>query len=157
MCAIVDANVAHEVFGSNPSPAGDGFFKWIMRGRGRLVAGGEALEELERSSGDFRQWASQAVQAGTMTIVNESELETRTSQVEANREHISDDLHVLALAQVSGARLLYSNDAALQGDFRNRRLIDNPRGTVYSTRVSKNFTPSRRRLLQRKDLCAGRS
>ena len=157
MCAIVDANVAHEVFGSNPSPAGDGFFQWIMRGRGRLVAGGEALEELERSSDDSRQWASQAVQAGTMTVVSESELETRTRQVEASGEHISDDPHVLALAQVSGARLLYSNDSALQGDFTNRRLIYNPRGRVYSTRVSKNFTPSRRRLLQRKDLCAGRS
>ena len=128
-----------------------------MKGSGRLVAGGEALEELERSSDDFRQWASQAVQAGTMTVVSESELETRTRQVEASGEHISDDPHVLALAQVSGARLLYSNDSALQGDFTNRRLIYNPRGRVYSTRVSKNFTPSRRRLLQRTDLCAGRS
>ena len=156
VCAIVDANVAHEVFGSNPPPAGEGFFQWISTGRGRLVSGGKALEELERSSGDFRQWASQAVQAGTMTIVSESELEKRTQQVEANGEYQSDDPHVLALAQVSGARLLYSNDSALQGDFKNRRLIDNPRGRVYSTRESKNFTPSRRRLLQRTDLCAGR-
>ena len=156
MCAIVDANVAHEVFGPNPPPAGDGFFQWIMNGRGHLVAGGKLLEELERSSGEFRQWASQAVQAGTMTIVGEDELETRTRQVEANGEHQSDDPHVLALAQVSGARLLYSNDADLQGDFTNRQLIDNPRGRVYSTRVNKSFTPRRRRLLQRRDLCAGR-
>ena len=54
VCAIVDANVAHEVFGPNPAPAGDGFFQWVMRGRGRLVAGGKALEELERSSGEVQ-------------------------------------------------------------------------------------------------------
>ena len=155
MCAIVDANVAHEVFGPNPPPAGDGFFQWIMNGRGHLVAGGKLLEELERSSGEFRQWASQAVRAGTMTIVNESELETRTREVEATGDHQSDDPHVLALAQVSGARLLYSNDAALQSDFKNKQLIDNPRGKVYSTRENKDFTQSRKRLLRRPDLCAG--
>lgn len=157
MCAIVDANVAHEVFGPNPSPAGDGFFQWIIKGRGRLVAGGKMLEELERSSGEFRQWASQAVQAGTMTIVGESELESQTEQVEAVGGYQSDDPHVLALAQASGARLLYSNDAELHGDFTNRRLISSPRGRVYSTRVNQDFTRSHRRLLQRKDLCADRS
>ena len=63
--------------------------------------------------------------------------------------------HLLREAQVSGARLLYSNDRALQGDFKNRRLIDNPRGRVYSTRENKRFTESRKRLLRRNDLCAG--
>ena len=128
VCAIVDANVAHEVFGPNPAPAGDGFFQWVMRGRGRLVAGGKALEELERSSGEFKQWASQALQVGTMTTIGESELESRTKQVEASGGYDSDDPHMLALAQASGARLLYSNDSALQGDFKNKQLIDNPRG-----------------------------
>ena len=156
MCAIVDANVAHEVFGPNLSPAGEGFFQWISTGGGRLVSGGKALEELERSSDDFRRWASQAVQAGTMTVVSESELETRTEQVEASGGYDSDDPHMLALAQASGARLLYSNDSALQGDFKNKQLIDNPRGKVYSTIETKDFTRSRRRLLQRRDLCAGR-
>ena len=148
--------MAHEVFGPRPSPAGDGFFQWIMNGTGRLVSGGKALDELERSSADFRSWASQAVQAGTMTIISESELESRTEQVQSDGGYQSDDPHVLALAQASGARLLYSNDTALQADFTNRRFIDNPRGRVYSTRVNQNFTRSHRRLLQRRDLCAGR-
>ena len=45
----------------------------------------------------------------------------------------SNDLHVLALAQVSGARLLYSNDLSLHQDFGNRDLISRPRGKIYST------------------------
>ena len=146
--------MAHEVFGPKPSPAGDGFFQWIMNGTGRLVSGGKALDELERSSADFRSWAGQAVQAGNMTIVDEGELEARTERVVDRGGYTSDDPHLLALAQVSGARLLYSNDSDLQDDFKNRRLIDNPRGRVYSTRVTRRFTRTHRNLLQRRDLCA---
>ena len=50
--------------------------------------------------------------------------------------------HVLALAQVSGARLLYSNDQTLQRDFKNSKLIKNPRGNVYTTLRNKNVAPS---------------
>ena len=62
MCAIIDANVVHEVFAPNLPPAGKRFFAWLNKGSGRLVVGGKLLEELERHS-DFRQWAMQ-VQAG---------------------------------------------------------------------------------------------
>ena len=92
-----------------------------------------------------------------MTIVDEGELEVRTERVVDRGGYTSDDPHLLALAQVSGARLLYSNDSDLQDDFKNRRLIDNPRGRVYSTRVNRQFTRVHRRLLQRNDLCAGQT
>lgn len=58
MCAIVDANVGSEVFGADPPPAGEGFFAWLNKGRGRLVCGGKLLRELEESSQGFREWAS---------------------------------------------------------------------------------------------------
>ena len=48
MCAIVDANVVSEVFGSNLSPAGEKFFDWLNKGSGRLVVGGKLLEELKK-------------------------------------------------------------------------------------------------------------
>ena len=66
----------------------------------------------------------------------------RAIEVKAERLHeeetalaeqiVSDDPHVLALARVSGARLLYTNDANLMADFKNKRLIDDPRGSVYT-------------------------
>ncbi|MDE0341249.1 MAG: PIN domain-containing protein [Nitrospinae bacterium] len=153
MCAIVDANVAHEVFGSNPSQAGEQFFGWIEEGNNRLVVGGKLFEELEASSEEFRNWARQAIIARKMKVVDKKQVDTQTKEIEDNVEYKSNDPHVLALAQVSGARLLYSNDGDLQEDFRDKNLIDQPRGKVYSTRVSKNFQPTHKRLLADRNLC----
>ena len=44
----------------------------------------------------------------------------------------SNDLHVIALARISGARLLYSDDKKLRKDFKNKHLVNSPRGKVYS-------------------------
>ena len=157
MCAIVDANVAHEVFGSKPSEAGDEFFSWINRGSGRLVAGGKLLEELDAGSPGFRDWASQAANSGKLRTLKEGEVSARTKRIEHERRHGSNDAHILAVAQISGARLLYTNDEDLQKDFRDRKLINNPPGKIYSTdkdsNPDKEFTSAHRRLLGRKDLC----
>ena len=59
---------------------------------------------------------------------------------------------LLALAQVSGARLLYSNDKDLQQDFKDSRLI-HPEGYVYSTLKGKELTSTHKRHLGRRDLC----
>ena len=62
----------------------------------------------------------------------------------------SNDLHVLALALVSGARLLYTNDTALIDDFGNRDIVARPRGKIYTTA---QVTDAHRRLLAARDLC----
>ena len=152
MCAIVDANVAPEVFGYSPQPTGEKFYEWLNQGTGRLVAGGKLLEELESGSEGFRKWASVAVGAGKLRIVNKDEVDTKTGHIQSQGTCKSDDPHVIALAQVSGARLLYSNDRDLQSDFRNKQLIDAPRGKVYSTLKHKSFQPSHGKLL-RANLC----
>ena len=153
MCAIVDANVMHEVFGSNLPPAGEGFFDWIEKGTKRLVVGGKLREELEQSSEDFRKWARVAIRTGKIRIVSTNEVDVKTREIENEGGYVSNDPHVLALAQVSGARLLYSNDGDLQEDFGNKNLIDQPRGKVYSTRVNKDFQPGHKKLLENRNLC----
>ena len=157
MCAIIDANVAHEAFGDNPTEAGVGFFEWIDKGNGRLVVGGLLMSELERSSKGFTEWAAQAQQSGKMRVVSESEIADKAETLRKAGACESNDHHVIALAQVSGARLLYLNDQALHRDFRNKRLIDNPRGSVYSTLESKDFTRNRQRQLRKPNLCASAS
>ena len=152
MCAIVDTNVAHEVFGADLPLAGERFFNWIEKGSERLVAGGKLLDELGASEG-FSEWARIAVSAGKMRIVPKDKVNTKTAEIENQGGYESDDPHVLALAQVSGARLLYSNDAALQKDFKSKHLIDKPRGKVYSTLGSKNFQRAHEGLLANKNLC----
>ncbi len=88
-----------------------------------------------------------------MRTIDEAEVMTRASELQAEGQCSSNDQHVIALAQVSGARLLYSNDAQLQEDFKNSRLVDSPRGKVYTTIRHSDFRPSHRDLLRRTDLC----
>ena len=97
--------------------------------------------------------ATEVALAGKMRIVNDSEVSARTDQIRNEESCASDDPHVIALAQVSRARLLYSNDRSLQRDFRNKQLIDDPRGSVYSTQKSSEFRPAHKSLLGRRDLC----
>lgn len=159
MCAIVDANVAHEVFGSKPSPAGREFYEWVGKARGRLVVGGKLYKELDKGSPGFSEWAKQAVLAGLVTVVDERKVDDRTDEIKRNGQHRSNDPHVLALAQVSRARLLFTNDRRLEQDFGNKSLIDEPRGRVYHTRDihvpndNKEFSNAHRRLLNDKSLC----
>ena len=152
MCAILDANVVYEVFGSNRTGAGVAFFNWINTGTGNLVASGKVLKELNFNS-NFRTWWQQATLAGKIRIVNEDNVNRKSEALQNEVSCRSDDLHVIALAQVSGARLLYSKDNNLQQDFKNKTLIDGPRGKVYSTLRDQSFTNSHRRLLRRNDLC----
>lgn len=42
-----------------------------------------------------------------------------------------ESLERIALAQVSGARVLCTDDHPLMQDFKNRELLSNPRGRVY--------------------------
>ena len=150
MCAIVDANVAHEVFSSDRPKAGVEFCNWIKTRR-RLVVSGKLLEKLDQTPA--RGWVRQAFIAGLIRGVGESEANVRTEKLRNEGECRSDDPHVLALAQISGARLLYSNDKDLHQDFKNKTLIDGPRGKVYSTLKDQSFTNSHRKILRRKDLC----
>ena len=149
MCAIIDASVVREVF--NPTdqpPAGKGFFDWIDRGRGHLVVGGKLGEELEASS-RFKTWAKTAQQSGRLIQVDDGKVNAKTEELERDGTCRSNDAHVIALAQIGRVRLLYSNDGDLQDDFKDKALIDKPRGKVYSTGVNEEFTDAHKRLLQR--------
>ena len=146
MCAIVDASVMGEVFGPKPAPAGKAFFEWINSGNGRLVAGGKLLLELNQS-GKFSQWASQALLSGRMRRTNDNKIDATTCELASRKTYKSNDPHVIALAQVSCARLLFSNDKSLSEDFRNKEFLDSPTGYVFSTLRTKEFTACHQKLI----------
>ena len=150
MCAIVDANVAHEVFGTDRPPAGERFFKWLSSPHGQLVIGGKLNSELSRN-GRFRDWLRVAIGSARVRQFTDDDLAPHLAQV-GGKEHRSDDPHVLALAAASGARLLYANDNALIDDFRDRAILANP-GKVYTTLRSKEVSRAHKQLLRRRDLC----
>lgn len=151
MCAIVDTNAAHEVFGSRhvaPTGAGEGFFQWLSSGKGKLVVGGTTLkQELDRVP-KFCEWASQAKLSGKLISKDTDRVDHKTETIKKSGCLQSDDPHIIALAQVSGARLLFTNDKDLQGDFRNHNIINKPRGKIYSTLENRNFTNDKKKLLE---------
>ncbi len=151
MCAIIDANIAHEVFGTERPPAGDAFFNRVNQGGIRLVVGGKLRCEL--ASREFQAWALQAQLAGTLLSFSDDRIQAREQELQASGPFKSNDVHILALAQISGARLLYSNDQNLHQDFKNSRWIAGPRGRIYSTLRTKELTPGHKRLLGQRNLC----
>lgn len=155
MGAILDTNVASEVFGSNRPEAGKKFFDWINKGAGKLVVGGKLLEEL--NSTPAREWIRQGILSVRVREEDKAKVKAYTRKLQSKGGFKSDDPHILALAQVSGSRLLYSNDSDLQKDFGNKELVDRPRGKVYSSKRSGGrFQRSHRKLLlelKNGDLC----
>ena len=156
MCAIVDTNVYHQVFSTgSQSSAGKYFLDWLMRRNGgTLVSGGGHLRELNRIA-DFKRVFAERLQAGRARRIPDEAVDSETDTLRSQGICDSNDEHVLALARVSGARLLFTNDDALQDDFRNRRIVGGTRGRVYTTVQFKDVRNVHKDLLQRRDLCDG--
>ncbi|NJM40536.1 MAG: hypothetical protein HC853_07090 [Anaerolineae bacterium] len=140
MCIIVDANMASIVFAR---PAQDDFvplIDWLTSQKhdGRLVIGGKLSEELNRVA-NFGRFIQTLSRAGRARQISSKEVEEETSRVESMNLCRSDDPHVIALARVSGARTLCTAEVKLHADFKNQKLISNPRGRIYQTSDHKNL------------------
>ena len=154
MCAIIDSNIVHEIFGESRPEAGKKFLNWIESGKVQLVVGGTLFQELKGASQNFRKWTKSAFSTGKIILENGERVMEREKELQETKVCSSNDLHIIALAQLSGARLLYSNDKKLQQDFKNRQLINNPRGKIYSTNDGREaFSSGHKNLLSRRDLC----
>ncbi len=150
MCAILDASAVSAVFTSDPPPGAREFRLWIESGRGRLTVGGRLRQELT-SHESFREWLRQALLRGSAKDIPDA-LVNEEAHVLASQETVrSNDQHVLALARLSGARLLYSRDEALREDFKNEKHLADPRGKVYPEGKG---SECRRWLLRQPRLCA---
>ena len=156
MCAIVDTNVYHQVFSTgSQSDAGRLFYDWLMkRNGGTLVSGGEHLRELNRIA-DFKRVFAERLQAGRARRIPDEVVDSETDTVRSDGVCSSNDEHILALARVSGARLLFTNDGDLQDDFRNPQIVRGTRGRVYTTGQSRHVSSTHISLLGRSDLCDG--
>ena len=152
MCAILDANIVHEVFGQARPPAGEEFLQRMIQGKIRVAVGGQLRRELAKN-GSYMKWAQELIQKGSLLSINDDQVTARTEKLQVSGDFKSNDVHILALAQISGARLLYSNDTDLHQDFKNGQLISKPRGKIYSTHKTRQLTPGHRKLLGNQSLC----
>jgi hypothetical protein len=98
----------------------------------RLVYGGKLTVEYRGSPNIYRV-VLQLDRAGRAYTKPDAEVDAEQEVVIQCGLCRSDDQHIIALARVSGARLLCSDDGALRDDFRDKRLINEPRGNLYSS------------------------
>ena len=153
MCVIVDANVVGGLL-RNGGTSGGFLLSQIESRKVKLVVGGQQFRREYRKAG-FDKWLVEAIRAGLVRQEVDQEVNDRATTLA--RRHVagttrfrSDDYHILALAQISRARLLYSSDRNLHADFTNKDLLDNPRGKVYSTSLDEALAEKHRRLVRQR-------
>ena len=134
MCLIVDANLAPLVFGENPHDDFRPIINWLFskscdeRLIGKLVVGGQLATELDKIN-KARESIIELNRMGRARIIPKNDTDKKSKQIKDLCK--SDDPHVIALARLSGARILCSQDKTLHKDFRNPKLISDPRGHIY--------------------------
>ena len=130
MYIIVDANrmgrFLKEPYGEDVAP----IHKWLEKS-GHLIYSTEGSFSDEVSQKAIQKLMSYA-QAGRASAIPSKSFKNFEKELRNNPEVQSDDHHILALAKYSGARVLFTGDSRLMNDFRNKNLIDSPRGKVYS-------------------------
>ena len=130
MCLIIDANLAGSVFSDTPTADFLPLIDWLTSPRkdGKLVVGGHLAKELDKI-GSARRFVRSLQQAGRARSIPSDATDSETENIKTSC--ISNDPHVIALARLSGARILCSQDKNLHKDFTNTSLVSTPQGRVY--------------------------
>lgn len=134
MCAIVDANMCGMIFGSPTHKDSKPLWTWIYSG-GALVFGGKLKAELAQSQ-NAHSLLAQLKKAGRAFEQSDAQIQAASTAIK--HKCTSNDLHVVALALSSGARVLVTEDKKLIADFKNAKVVTNPRGKVYKRAGNRN-------------------
>jgi hypothetical protein len=129
LCLIIDANKTADFVNEPQHEDHRPIYCWVFRG-GVVALGGKLWQEQAKLKGARRLFA-EWLRAGRARRYQDHEIAKEEAKVidEANCE--SNDQHIIALARVSGARVLFSDDRALAADFTNRAVLSSPAGKVY--------------------------
>ena len=132
MCIIVDTNTFHKF--KNPDDEDmEPVWTWLEKRDGKIAyADIEKLEE-EWDNGGMQNLRNRLRQRGKLKIVSPQDVEEKANELKG--EIASNDEHIIALAIVSGVKVLVSyreGDRNLFEDFKNRSLV---RGRVYTRKT----------------------
>jgi hypothetical protein len=129
MCLILDTDILHKVF-RGPSAEFEPVYRALMTGDARCVYGGGLTLEYQQVEW-FRRLLLRLDQQGIAHQFVKSKIDLEEGKLREKGICGSNDIHILALAIVSRARLLCSEDAALGEDFTNPAILSKPRGNIY--------------------------
>lgn len=131
MCLIVDANCAVETLCANPSKAFGPVNQALIKKNAVMVMGGTKLRNEYMKLAAVWRFIVSLDRAGKAVACSDAAVDALQKKLEDSGTLQSDDPHIIALAIISGARLLCSKDKNLHKDFRSQKLIKDPRGNVY--------------------------
>jgi hypothetical protein len=131
MSIIVDANCSADAMRLDPAPDFAPIIAAFVGGTAKLTYGGTKLLSEYRRVGAAWRFLLMLDRAGKSRKINDVLVDAEQDRISSSMDLRSDDPHVLALARISGARLLCSRDGDLHQDFRNADIISRPRGFVY--------------------------
>lgn len=130
MCLIIDNSKRDDFFKHPLGEKEEVILGWI-RAKGRIAVGGKLRRELIGSQ-KMKRLLVQLKLAGRLKEVDDAAVDLKEEEVKAQLVLESDDPHVIALALISGARLLHTADAELINDFKNVSVIPTPRGKIFN-------------------------
>jgi hypothetical protein len=130
VCIIIDACVASRVLISEADEDYGLVREAILCGRNPIVYGGKLRKEYLKIA-QVARMVKVLDQAGLAKSISDVEVDAQDMKLQENASCRSNDTHVIALALVSGARLLCSADQGLHEDFTDPGLVSTPRGKVF--------------------------
>ena len=140
MCLILDANQ----YGAFLQPNNEEMKpvkNWLGKGGKIIYSPTTRLKREIKRSPKMERLFLKYMQAGQLKRISKDDVEKEENTLTSLRSNlISNDKHIIALAIVSGSKLLISNDKDLQADFKNR-----VKGKIYQGK--------RHRHLLNKDTC----
>jgi len=129
MCIIIDNCVISKVFVENKKQLK--YIKHIITSNiNVMVYGGELRREYIKND-KIKRLLVMLDRSGRTRLFRDDKVDEETKRIRRSKVCKSNDCHIIALARVSGARLLCSNDKDLHADFKNAAIVNNPRGNVY--------------------------
>jgi hypothetical protein len=143
MCLVIDANQAHAFGDLTNRPYISEIVKWIGQG-GRIAAGGKLRDELFKIAA-FRQLLTEWNRAGRIVNFDDALLAAEGERI--SDQCISDDPHVIALARLSGAKVVMTEDRALIADLKNNEVIGSRRKIYKQDSKGRQVTRAHKSLL----------
>lgn len=121
MCMIVDACVVSHL--SNRTADGQPVLKWLLDSKAKsgMIVGGRLTAELHKAG--IGNLLALLKQTARLHEVEEAILKDDESTLRTSEKFKSNDVHVLALARVSRARLVFTTDRNLGDDLKDKKLV----------------------------------
>ena len=132
MCLILDTNKYGDFLNQN-NPDMEPVRKWLEKGGKIAYAPTQTMKSELNKHEKMRQKFYDYDEAGKLKQPPKEEVEKAMERLQ-KLDLKSDDPHIIALAQVSGVKLLVSGDKALHADF--KELI---KGKIYQTKKHQNL------------------